>query len=115
MWRRHREPPSRRPHPDPAVETELQRIISLQRAAARKEDEMDQLQGNINMLNTAMRRDPGAFDSNNDRRKQLSLHKSRISELEADVFRIHDEIASRLRPISEDDRAYLYDSTEQRG
>lgn len=39
LFRRKRaEPPDRRPHPDPRVEAELQRIVSLRRTVARREE-----------------------------------------------------------------------------
>jgi hypothetical protein len=71
MWRQRKPETQRQPHPDPSIEVELQRIISLQRAAARKETELDQLQELTGRLRKAMQAEASAVTSNGERRKQI--------------------------------------------
>jgi len=55
----HRRAPDRAPHPDPRTEAELQRIMSLRRQAARKEEMIAADQRNLRRLRNYARRNIG--------------------------------------------------------
>jgi predicted nucleic acid-binding Zn-ribbon protein len=98
--------PERQPHPDARVEAEFQRILSLRKAVARKEEQLSQNQANIAHIRNMTTRHPG-YDGHALRLRQIEALQREIPGLEAEVVRLHDEIAERIAAITDTDLAYL--------
>jgi uncharacterized coiled-coil DUF342 family protein len=103
---RRRRAPDRRPHPDPRSEARIQRVLSLQRAAARKETGLDDLGEAVHQLREVARVDAG------DRRgdsclKQITQIAKEQDELQAEIAKLHDEIAERLAALSDEELLYV--------
>ena len=102
-------PPARRPHPDPRVEAELQRIISLRKAIARKEADLGQIQAMVAKLRDSARQNPNTDTTCGEggRLDQIRDYQRETEDLEAGVAGLHDEIAKRITALSDTDIAYL--------
>lgn len=102
-------PAERRPHPDPRVEAELQRIISLRKAIARKEADLDQIQVMVAKLRHDAKNAPnlGSTYGKGGRLEQIRDYQQETEDLEAEVTGLHDEIAKRITALSDTDVAYL--------
>lgn len=96
--------PGRTPHPDSRVEAELQRILSMQRAAERAERRLEDIRAQrAGLESSAARR-------NNSGEGAIARHLLSQSEglraeavtLEAGLPALHDEIAVRLADLGED-------------
>lgn len=96
----------RRPHPDARVETELQRIISLRKVIARKEDLLAEDQQRISALRRAMVSNAG-YDGNKDRQAQVRLLLEETQTLDTEIARLHDDIAARVDALTDTDLAWL--------
>jgi Na+/phosphate symporter len=103
--------PERSPHPDPAVEIRLQRIISLRESAARKADLIQQYQHEIRKLGDSYR---GMAESSYPRNntpsqiaKQMDNMHQQIRELEEDINLIHEKIYKHSTELSETDLSFL--------
>ena len=99
-------PPPRRPHPDPRVEAELQRIISLRKAIARKEDLAARNHDQIAALRETVAKHP-TWSGHLDRQEQIVTLLEETGDLDAEVTGLHDEIAKRITALSDTDIAYL--------
>jgi len=108
MWRRNNPTPAERePHPDPAVETKLQRIITLQRAVARKEALLDQDQRDIASLRSKVLRQPGSWHLR-DWQAHIAALEEEMNGLEEEIRQLHDEIGERVAALDAMDVAYLF-------
>lgn len=103
---RRKEPPARRPHPDARVEAELQRIISLRTAIARKEDLAARNHEQITALRQMVAKHP-TWDGLKERKTQIAALLAETDGLDRDVTGLHDEIAKRIAALSDTDVAYL--------
>ena len=107
MFRRRRQP-VREPHPDPRVETELQRIISLRAAVTRKEQVATATAGEVAKAEHESARISfhGKTDcaSYANRAKDLRATADRT---ETEITQLHDEIAKRIAALNDDDLSYL--------
>ena len=99
-------PPQRRPHPDARIETELQRILSLRKAIARKEALLDGDQAQLATLRATVAKHP-TWDGHYLRQRQIETLLAEIAPLEAEVAKLHDEIAERVGRIDDADLTYL--------
>lgn len=102
--RRHPRP--RRPHPDARVESELQRIISLRNAVARKENQLESNDDNLRRLRNIMRANSGS-DYTGERIAQIDGLQQDSARLEAEIIALHDEIAARVAKIDDIDLVFL--------
>jgi len=111
IFRRHRAParPPRQPHPDPRMESRLQRIIALRESAARKEDLSRQYAEEIGRLSAAYRKQArlGWGARAGDMEKRLKDLQSDTRQLEDEFGRVHDDIAERTAELSDTDLSYL--------
>src|ERR1035441_375282 len=99
--RRPPAPPPRRPHPNPRIEAEFQRIISLRRAVKRLEAELDTAHHEIPRLRR--KRGVGAIPA----REQAQALQGRLPELDAESRGLHEEIAKAIASFDDDDLLFL--------
>jgi septal ring factor EnvC (AmiA/AmiB activator) len=101
--------PTRQPHPDPRMESRLQRIIALRETAARKEDLSRQYAQEIGKLSTEYRTQAklGQGFRARDMESRLKDLQADIRQLEEEIGRVHDEIAERTAELDDTDLAYL--------
>jgi hypothetical protein len=98
--------PPRRPHPNPRIEAEFQRIISLRRAAERLEAELDTAHHEIPRLRRKGGRDAGSVGAI-VAREQAEALQGRLPELDAEIRGIHEEIAKAIASFDDDDLLFL--------
>ena len=103
-----RKPPAaaRKSHPDARVEVELQRIISLRKVIARKEDLLARDHEQIDALRHTTTRHP-TWDGHGDRKRQIQALLDETQVLDAEVAKLHDDIAARVSILADTDLAYL--------
>ena len=106
LLRRPKEPPPRRPHPDARIESELQRIISLRDAIARKEDLAAANHQQVTALRGTVAKHP-AWVSTRQRQEQIDTLLNETDDLDDEITELHDEIAKRITALSDTDLAYL--------
>jgi hypothetical protein len=107
MFRKRRPAaPPRRPHPNPRIEAEFQRILSLRRAAERLEEELDAAYREIPRLHRKGGRDTGSIGARVARDQEQQLRSS-LPELEAKIRALHEEIAKAIDPFDDDDLLFL--------
>jgi predicted phage-related endonuclease len=106
MFGRRRKVPERRPHPDPCLETELQRILSMRAAIARKEAALKDIQETVKYLRYDARFDPKSAGTV-QRFKQIERYRRETRELEREISRLHEEIEKRCAALDVVDLAYL--------
>jgi hypothetical protein len=94
------------PHPDPRIEAELQRITSLRKVIARREDLLDADHRQITDLRDTVSRHP-TWDGTLGRRQQITGLLDETHALEAEIVKLHDEIAERIARLSDTDVAWL--------
>jgi hypothetical protein len=101
------EPPQRTPHPDSRVESELQRIIAMQRSAARCEARLKDLA--VAQRNVDESRIEWAYDASHARAlaEQSEDMRNERAELEDALAALHEAIVSRLAALG-DDALMLY-------
>jgi predicted nucleic acid-binding Zn-ribbon protein len=101
-----RRPPARRPHPDPARELELRRILDLQDGITRRARLIAQYRQAIaDLYDTAQ-------DETSIKRIEIYLGEitvlhQRIADAEAEIAGVHEQIAALQEKIPPDDLAYL--------
>jgi uncharacterized coiled-coil DUF342 family protein len=105
-FRSRREPAARRPHPDPRVEAELQRILSLRKAITRKEDLAGRNHQQITALRQTVAKHP-TWDGTRQRHEQIDALLNETDDLDGEITELHDEIAKRITALSDTDVAYL--------
>jgi chromosome segregation ATPase len=105
MFRRKAAPP-RLPHPDPRVEAELQRIISLRRALDRREAQLDADTDSVRILRRRLRRDADAGEVP-QWQQQIADLREEIERLEAEVAGLHDQVEKRIGTLDDTDLTYL--------
>lgn len=105
-FRKASAPQQRRPHPDARIEAEMQRIISLRRAIARKETQLDENDNNLRRICKEMRINSGSAH-NPERAAEADNIRSDSASLEAEVAKLHDEIAERIGRLEDTDLAWL--------
>jgi hypothetical protein len=103
---RHRRPAERIPHPDPATEARLQRIIALRESAGRKADLSRQYAAEIDKLSYYFRCNAGEPAGDAAEARLVALQGD-IRAIEAEIPAVHDEIATRIAELSDTDLAYL--------
>lgn len=103
-----RKPLARRPHPDPRIEAELLRIISLRSSIARQEEAA------AHATAEAVRADRQAGRVEKHGAQYSDRYAQRAQELwaiaaraEAEITSIHDEIAKRIAALTDDDLLWL--------
>lgn len=94
-------------HPSPAVEAQLQRILSAQDAIRRRTDEADQLGQHLAETAERTRRRPGMPKTTQMEGDSVRV-RQQLTALEAEVGALHDEIGALMDKLSPDDLAYLY-------
>lgn len=105
-FRRRGRVPPRQPHPDARIEAELQRVISLRRAVARKETLLDKDHRDIGVMRRKLRHD-GASGSAPMWAAHAEELQSEAAGLEAEIAKLHDEIAERISRLDDSDLAWL--------
>lgn len=98
--------PERKPHPDPLTEITLQRIISLQRAAGRNEDVLDEMTASLARLTRRVGKHP-TWEGHARRLKEIERLKGEIATLTAETRVLHDDAAELAAKLDENDAAYL--------
>jgi DNA repair exonuclease SbcCD ATPase subunit len=98
--------PPRRPHPDPRIEAEFQRIISLLRAAERLETELDTAHREISRLRRKGGRDAGSTGAK-VAREQAEALQDRLPHLDAQIRGLHEEISKPIEPFDDEDLLFL--------
>jgi hypothetical protein len=101
-----RAPVPREPHPDPRIEAELQRVISLRKAVARKEAQLDANDRNLRRVRATMRANSGS-ENNGRRADEADAIRQDSAGLEAEIMALHDEIAARIGKMDDADLAWL--------
>lgn len=96
----------RKPHPDARVEVELQRIISLRKVIARKEDLLASDHKQLDALRDTVTRHP-TWDGHTRRQQQIRTLLDETQVLDAEVAKLHDDIAARVSVLTDTDLAYL--------
>jgi len=99
--------PARTPHPDSRVESELQRVIAMQRSAGRYEARLKDL--TVAQRNADESRIESAYDASHARalgEQSEDMRKER-AELEDALAALHEAIVSRLAALG-DDALMLY-------
>lgn len=120
MIRRNRPAPEPASHPDPVIDRELRRIRQLRdRCAAKKSqagDYQHAIRETLDSISDAHRRVRDSaystmwddvVDSVTSQEAQVAALQQAIRDLEADVDRLHDEIADREGKLCPSDLAYL--------
>lgn len=97
-----RKPPARQPHPDARIEAELQRVLALQRSAARTEAVIDRLNSEAGKMDTYARKHPHLYGSAEGSSARAQELRDEAAEQEERVAKLHDEIAKRLEALGED-------------
>lgn len=108
-WRlRPRPEKSRQPHPDPVVEAQLQRILSLRNLVALKEELAARDYKEIRLLRRKFRKriiiDGDAAQAC---LRQADALQAEVKVLADEIVRAHDEIAALTRELNETDLAWL--------
>lgn len=98
--------PSRRPHPDPAKELELQRILDLRDSINRRAALIVVYRNEIHSLHRQAREDTSGKRIDQYLAQAGVLHE-RIGETEAAIARTGEDIAVLTAKISPDDLAFL--------
>lgn len=98
--------PPRRPHPDPAVEVKLQQILSLQRAAARNENQLDALHASLEGLTETVGKHPGR-DYHRRRLSEIERLKNEIERVNSETAAAHSEIQELCAKIGDEDLLWL--------
>ena len=111
-------PPPRQPHPDGSIEVQLQRILSLRLAVARKEALLASDQQQLRGLREKVADHP-TWDGHHERLTQIQVLLDEMAGLEADVAQLHDDIAAHADKLSQIDLSYLdplrvHDDTRER-
>ena len=104
-WFRAR-PLARIPHPDPARELELQRILDLRAGITRRAELIAQYRQEIKNFHRETRIDTSGKRIDQYLAEVTVLH-DRITGTEAEITRVHEEIAALQEKIPADDLAYL--------
>lgn len=97
-----RKPPARQPHPDSRIEAELQRVLALQRAAARTEAVVAGLNSEAAKMDAFARRNAHSYDAAGYSSVRARELRNQAAEQEERVSKLHDEIAKRLEALGED-------------
>jgi seryl-tRNA synthetase len=105
--RSHREK-SRHPHPDAVVEAQLQRILSLRKLVALKEELAARDYEEIRQLRHKFRKRI-LVDGHGAQAclKQANSLQEEVKVLADEIARAHDEIAALTRELNETDLAWL--------
>ena len=107
LFRRRREQASpRQPHPDARVEAELQRILSLRAVIARKEALLASDHVQVTDLRRKVFLHPN-WDDAPAWRTMIAALQEEAEQVEAEVAKLHDEIATRIGKIDDSDLAWL--------
>lgn len=107
--KRAAEEPVRKPHPDPRIETQLQRILSLRQSAARKEDLCRQYAAEVDRLSRDYRyqiRNSFGNDTSKIEKRIVGL-QGELRQLEQEIDGIHEDIAKRAGELTDTDLSYL--------
>jgi len=104
MWRKRAS--ARRPHPDPARELELQRILDLRASIARRAELIAQYRREIKHLHAEARAD-GSTKRIEIFLKEAAVLDRRIADTEDAIGRTGEEITKLQEKIPADDLAFL--------
>ena len=100
-WKREREP-----HPDPAIELQLEEILDLRASIDRRTHLIEQYREEIAHLHKDAR-----YNNDNERTKILYERADQLDEkiraLEGDIEPVHEQIRELEGKISSDDLAFL--------
>lgn len=96
--------PARRPHPDAAVEAELQRLISLQQMARRRDDEIARFNRRLRRLEHRM---PLRGWKRLERTEEGLAVRRLLAASEAEATRLHEDVAKALAALPEDAALWL--------
>lgn len=95
----------RTPHPDPAAELQLLRILDLRAGIDRRASMTMDMRHEIGQLNHQARMEGQARMQRNHER--VDVLTAQIAVLEREIERVHGMIATLQAQISPDDLAYL--------
>lgn len=99
-------PARRRPHPDPRVEAQLQRVLSLQQVVARGNTLLDQYHADVAGLQARIGKRP-ASDGASGWRRQVRHLNSEIARLNEEVRDTHDQVDALMQQLSDDELLWL--------
>ena len=97
---------AREPHPDPRIEAELQRILSLRLMISGKEALIVRDHEQVASLRARLARHPH-WNAASYQREQVDRLLEEIGGIEAEILTLHDEIKARLDLISDVDLTAL--------
>jgi hypothetical protein len=100
-------PPQRQGHPNPRIEAEFQRIVSLRRDVARKEAELDAAQLEIPRLRKTAGQPNRSFSRADAAWKQADALEARLPVLATEIQELHDQITKAIEPFADDDLLFL--------
>ena len=105
---RRKEPaaPVREPHPDPRIEAQLQRILSIRTMITGKEALVARDRDEIARMRATMAKHPNR-EGHHRRREQIEALQAEIADAEAEVLKLHDDIEARLGEIADADLTAL--------
>ena len=103
---RQRSVPAREPHPDPRIEAQLQRILSIRTMSAGKEALIVRDRAEVAALRATIAKHP-TWDGLTRRQDQVVVLLKEVAGVEAEILKLHDEIEARLSQISDVDLTAL--------
>jgi hypothetical protein len=93
---------TRKPHPDPRVEAQLQYILSLYAAVSRTSQRIADITKAQKKLDGILRRNAGSSDTYT-RQNQANELRDERARLEQSVRELHEQITTRLAALGDDD------------
>lgn len=103
---RKKKTPDRRPHPDPAVELHLLRILDLRASIGRRAQLSDDYRRQISSMMDVIEGEGSPKRIELYRAEVEAIHR-RITETEAGITVLHEQIAKLQASLSPDDLAFL--------
>lgn len=119
ILRRAPKAPPRQPHPDPAIEQQLQRILSLRGAIRRQEALTDTYHGEIRSAQNDHEsaawslRNTGSFGTSDlsaadkSAARRIEAAQAALAAAEARISELQEEVSKRMTDMSPSDLAYL--------
>ena len=118
MFKHSKTPPeprsARRPHPNPRVEARMQQVISLRRACARAERQLDQNQQEASAMRSVIAKHP-TWDGHSTRRRQITQLETDTDRLTGELADLHKQIKELLDGLSDDELLWLESDQDHKG
>lgn len=99
--------PVRQPHPDPAIELQLRRILDLQASISRRAALIEDYRSEVAALNQKGRHNVGYPMTSQSAFTRADELDEKIRDLEGEIAPVHEQIAALQDKLSPTDLAYL--------